>query len=92
MNNNQKWTRAVMERDSWMCQNCGTTKHLDAAHIVSRHVNPSLRHDITNGVTLCRQCHQFYHQFPSQFSCFVAQFRQGGPVYVADSIDMTSAA
>ncbi|MGA2603541.1 MAG: hypothetical protein ABSG14_04875 [Verrucomicrobiia bacterium] len=38
MNKDQRWTRAVMERDSWMCQNCGTTKHLDAAHIVSRHV------------------------------------------------------
>jgi len=83
--NDQKWARAVMERDSWMCQNCGTTKHLDAAHIIGRQVNPSLRHDITNGVTLCRSCHQFYHQFPAQFRCFVAQFRQSGPIYAADS-------
>jgi hypothetical protein len=28
MNKEQRWTTAAMERDSWMCQNCGTTKHL----------------------------------------------------------------
>jgi len=29
MNKDQRWTRALIERDSWMCQNCGTTKHLE---------------------------------------------------------------
>jgi hypothetical protein len=28
MNQDQRWTRAVMERDSWMCQNCGTATRL----------------------------------------------------------------
>ncbi len=80
MNDNQRWTRAVMERDNWLCQNCGTTKHLDAAHIIGKNVNPALRHDVHNGVTLCRACHQFYHCFPSQFRCFAEAFQQGDTI------------
>jgi hypothetical protein len=84
MNRDQKWARAIMERDSWMCQNCGTTKHLDAAHIISKHVNPALRHELSNGVTLCRKCHQFYHCFPSEFGCFTAAFQQGHSINAAE--------
>jgi hypothetical protein len=40
MNKDRRWTRAVMERESWMCQNCGTTKHPDAAHIVGKDFSP----------------------------------------------------
>lgn len=78
--NDQQWARAIMERDSWTCQNCGTTKNLDAAHIIGKHVNPTLRHDMANGVTLCRNCHVWYHQSPQMWERFVTQWRQSGPI------------
>ena len=69
--NDQQWARAIMERDNWTCQNCGTNAHLDAAHIISKQRRPDLRHELKNGVTLCRSCHEFYHAFPIRFGLFV---------------------
>ena len=71
-----QWKAAVLERDKWTCQNCGRTTNLDAAHITAR-TTPELRWSISNGVTLCRYCHDFYHQFPSRWFCFVAAWRLG---------------
>lgn len=83
MNKLEKWTRAVMERDSWTCQDCGTTLHLDAAHIIPRRVRPDLRFNVSNGVTLCRAHHDFYHAYPKLFTCFVERW-QSDPVRPAD--------
>lgn len=57
--------KRVYRRDNWTCQNCkqsggpnGDAK-LDAHHIVP--VSKGGNHDVSNLVTLCRQCHNDAH-------------------------------
>ncbi len=62
----QSWRKAVLERDNYVCQSCGRrcNRHergLAAHHIKSYSEHPDLRHDIANGVTLCRDCHLSLH-------------------------------
>jgi len=53
----------VLRRDNWTCQRCGKRGGvLRAHHIKSWAEYPALRHDITNGLTLCRQCHYSEHR------------------------------
>lgn len=57
------WRKAVYERDSWSCQACG--KHggdLNAHHLESYDTNPDLRFDVSNGITLCPECHTAFHR------------------------------
>ena len=55
-----KWARAVRERDG-CCQECGETKRLHAHHIKRWKDYPSLRYDLSNGITLCQTCHERAH-------------------------------
>lgn len=53
------WRKAVLERDGRACVLCGTTKGpLHADHIKPFCDYPELRFDITNGRTLCFDCHK----------------------------------
>lgn len=52
------WRKEVFERDNYTCQECfqrGGELHAD--HIKSFKDYPDLRLDVSNGRTLCRQCH-----------------------------------
>jgi 5-methylcytosine-specific restriction endonuclease McrA len=51
--------RLILERDSWRCQKCGSSRNLDVHHIRRR---SALGDDTeVNLITLCRACHQFLH-------------------------------
>jgi 5-methylcytosine-specific restriction endonuclease McrA len=55
------WRTAVFERDGWECQHChgrGSKIYLTAHHIKSWKNYPELRFIISNGVTLCEDCHE----------------------------------
>jgi hypothetical protein len=55
-----KWKRAVHERDGYICQKCRKKlprKLLIAHHIKSWKNYPRLRYVVSNGLTLCRTCH-----------------------------------
>lgn len=53
------WTRAVLERDNFTCQECGVRGGpLVADHIKSFAYFPDLRFDLANGRTLCDPCHK----------------------------------
>lgn len=54
-----EWRDAVKEKDGWKCQHCGIDekKKLHAHHIIAWDINPHLRFDLNNGMTLCKNCH-----------------------------------
>ena len=58
----QEWRACVFERDHYTCQNCGQVGgNINAHHIKSFKDFPNLRLEVSNGVTLCRNCHLLAH-------------------------------
>ena len=62
----EKWHNSVYERNGYTCQKCGDDKggNLNAHHIESYNSSPELRTEVSNGITLCEDCHKdFHHQY-----------------------------
>lgn len=57
----RQWRDSVYERDNYTCQKCGKTGEIQAHHIKAWKDHKELRYDISNGVTLCRTCHENIH-------------------------------
>jgi hypothetical protein len=56
------WRNGVFQRDEYTCQCCGKTQCiLNAHHIEGYARNKKLRTEITNGITLCYECHREFH-------------------------------
>ena len=61
------WRERVYRRDNWTCQDCGARSENGKRIILHpHHIKPfatfkSLRFVLSNGVTLCRDCHQKRH-------------------------------
>ena len=54
-----EWRTAVFARDDYTCQACGAKGgRLQAHHIEPYKERPDLRHDLSNGQTLCVDCHR----------------------------------
>ncbi len=59
----QQFVNAVLRRDGYTCQNCGAKNGngqkiiLEVHHKKSYAEYPELRFKITNGITLCKRCH-----------------------------------
>jgi 5-methylcytosine-specific restriction endonuclease McrA len=57
------WRRKIIKRDDYICQECGmidkTGQELHAHHIIpQRDCDEDKKHDISNGITLCIECHK----------------------------------
>ena len=52
------WKAAVFIRDSRTCVWCGSKERIEADHIKPFSTYPELRFDISNGRTLCKECHR----------------------------------
>lgn len=64
----REWQCAVFKRDNWECQKCN--KHggtLTAHHIRNFADNKELRFALSNGVTMCPECHNRFHAL---YTCF----------------------
>jgi len=58
------WRLAVFERDNFTCQKCKQKGgKLVAHHLKSWTKYPKLRYEISNGKTLCLQCHYKTHNY-----------------------------
>ena len=60
------WREAVFKRDGFKCRMCGYVPNrsgtLNAHHIRLWSRFPELRLEVSNGVTLCVECHKFAHK------------------------------
>ncbi len=53
-----EWRLSVFQRDDYTCRICKVKGgNMNAHHILSFATDKNLRHDIDNGVALCRKCH-----------------------------------
>jgi hypothetical protein len=58
----RQWRTRVYKRDNYTCQICGAhPQRPHAHHIRSAKRYPKLRYEISNGITLCEQCHARVH-------------------------------
>jgi hypothetical protein len=58
----KEWRDAVYERDKFTCQCCYAVGGLNAHHIMGYSEYPFLRTEVSNGITLCQDCHIEFHQ------------------------------
>ncbi len=63
------WVKSiVLARQGPACLKCGQEKPLQAAHILGKGANPSLRYDLENVIGLCLKDHIFWaHKDPAAF-------------------------
>jgi 5-methylcytosine-specific restriction endonuclease McrA len=53
------WRNLVFQRDDWTCRKCGVRGYtLHPHHIKSFSAHPELRFEVSNGKTLCHECHK----------------------------------
>lgn len=80
----RKWRKKVFIRDNYTCQCCKneTSGNLAAHHIYAFKKYKKLRYTVSNGVTLCTQCHKLFHKIygsgnntRKQFSKFKKNFK-----------------
>lgn len=58
-----EWVKNVFERDNYTCQRCGQFGgKLNAHHIYNYAEYKELRTDVSNGITLCKECHKEFHK------------------------------
>lgn len=58
----KRWRRLVFQRDQRVCQICGSGENPNAHHIQAWASHPELRYIVSNGITLCDQCHKLVHK------------------------------
>lgn len=59
-----RWKRLVLERDDYTCQNtsCEDDTDLNIHHIEAYSIRPDLAKEVSNGITLCFNCHTLLHR------------------------------
>ncbi len=55
------WRIRVLQRDNDTCQKCGSKENLKVHHIKSYAEHEDLRTEVSNGITLCGDCHDKEH-------------------------------
>jgi hypothetical protein len=55
------WVKSVFSRDGYKCRICGGKKWINAHHIYNWSQYKDLRTVVSNGITMCRECHMKFH-------------------------------
>lgn len=62
-NDYKEWRKSVFTRDKFTCQYCNKTGGtLNAHHIKPYAKYEDLRYEVSNGITLCEDCHRSLHK------------------------------
>lgn len=48
----------VLGRDGYKCVECGAIDKLETDHIIPHSRRPDLKYEVSNGRTLCKDCHK----------------------------------
>jgi len=59
------WRKAVYLKFNYTCDACAeylSGGNIQAHHLESWHDNKELRHEVNNGVCLCKSCHTTFHK------------------------------
>ena len=77
------WRDAVFVRDEYTCTSCGDKRggNLRAHHIKPFAKHPELRYDVSNGITLCHQCHELQHFKPESIRN-QRRLKRGEPLWI----------
>ena len=62
-NKYKEWRRSILSRDGRKCIKCGGVKKLHAHHKKPWAEYPELRYEVSNGETVCLDCHLIIHPF-----------------------------
>jgi len=57
-----KWKKEIYKQDDYRCKKCGSNDSIFAHHILSWKDYPELRFELSNGITLCFECHKKAHK------------------------------
>lgn len=73
------WRLSVFTRDNFTCLECGSKASgtLNAHHILPKRDHPELIFDISNGITLCKTCHNKTYHDEYRYSQLYADLLQG---------------
>jgi len=65
----KEWRKKVFERDNYTCQKCfdKSKKYITPHHIKSFAKYPKLRYEVSNGITLCEDCHCAVDKYRANF-------------------------
>lgn len=56
------WRKLVFDRDKFFCQICGKNGGVNAHHMFSWDKYKDKRYEVSNGITMCRNCHKMFHK------------------------------
>lgn len=62
-----KWHRAVLERDHYFCRRCHSRRNLEVHHIKRFATHPDFRWEVSNGITLCHDCHVLFRNREEEY-------------------------
>lgn len=86
------WRGQVYIRDQFTCKMCGDDRggNLHAHHIHRRIDNPELKFQVSNGITLCKNCHQKTMGREGKFIALFEKFANSVKPSSMGSIDMVT--